>query len=170
MDGIDWIWFPKSSKAHDLARGIVCVFEGVESSIASESHDLESNEVLFQIAQGLKDLGFSVESGKKKHEKIEVPVLFGPKGVPEKSFNADAYCEEKGFVVEVEAGRAVVNNQFLKDLFQACMMHGVDYLCIAVRKRYVKKNDFEEVVRYFEALYASNRLKLPLKGILVVGY
>jgi hypothetical protein len=170
MAGIDWIWFPKSSKPHELARGIVAVFQGVESSIASDSHDLPSNGVLLKIAPGLTSLGFGVESGKKEHEKIVVPVLFGLKGEPEKSFNADAYWEEKGFVVEVEAGRAVVNNQFLKDLFEACMMNGVEYLCIAVRKRYARKNDFEEVVRFFEALYASDRLKLPLTGILVVGY
>jgi hypothetical protein len=50
------------------------------------------------------------------------------------------------------------------------MMNEVKYLCIAVRKRYREQNDFEKVVIYFEALYASNRLELPLKGILVVGY
>jgi len=43
-------------------------------------------------------------------------------------------------------------------------------LCIAVRKKYAKKNDFEEVTKHFDALYASNRLKLPLTGILIVGY
>jgi len=170
VDGIDWIWFPKSAKPHDFALGIVAVFRGVESSITSDSQSLESNRVLGKIADGLKDLGFEVESGKKTHQKIPVPVLFGPRGVPEKSFNADAYCEKEGFVLEVEAGRAIVNNQFLKDLFEACLMHGVRYLCIAVRKKYARRNDFEEVVKHFEALYASNRLKLPLEGILVVGY
>jgi len=30
--------------------------------------------------------------------------------------------------LEVEAGRAYTNYQFLKDLFQACMMHDVQYL------------------------------------------
>jgi hypothetical protein len=170
MDGIDWIWFPKSSRPHDLARSIVTVFQNVELSITSDSRDLPSNEVLRKIEPGLTSLGFKVETGKKDDEKIVVPVLYGRKGVPEKSFNADAYCEEKGFVVEVEAGRAVVNNQFLKDLFQACMMNEVKYLCIAVRKRYREQNDFERVVIYFEALYSSNRLELPLKGILVVGY
>lgn len=29
-----------------------------------------------------------------------------------------------------------MNNQFLKDLFQACMMQDVDYLVIAVRNEY----------------------------------
>jgi hypothetical protein len=37
-------------------------------------------------------------------------------------------------VLEVEAGRGVVNHQFLKDLFQACMMYEVNYLAIAIRR------------------------------------
>jgi hypothetical protein len=49
-------------------------------------------------------------------QKIHVPVLFGANGKVEKSFDADAYSPKAGFVLEVEAGRAVANNQFLKDL------------------------------------------------------
>jgi hypothetical protein len=48
-----------------------------------------------------------VETGKKASEKILVPVLFGLNGRQEKSFEADAYYKSKGFIVEVEAGRAV---------------------------------------------------------------
>ena len=170
MTEVDWIWFPKSSKPPDLARDIVRVFESAEPEIASESHDLNSNDVLLRIAPGLTSLGFSVESGKKKGQIIAVPVFFGRRGEPEKSFYPDAYWEEKGFVVEVEAGQAVDNHRFLKDLFEACMMNGVVYLCIAVRKIYKGGKDFEQVVKFLETLYASNRLRLPLEGILVVGY
>jgi hypothetical protein len=88
----------------------------------------------------------------------------------EKSFDADAYHEEGGFVVEVEAGRGVTNNQFLKDLFQACMMQKVRYLGIAVRQTYNGNKDYEVVRRFFDTLYASQRLKLPLDGVLIVGY
>lgn len=70
----------------------------------------------------------------------------------------------------MEAGRGVLNNQFLKDLFQACMMIGVNYLCVAVRLDYLKQPDYETVVTFFDTLYASDRLKLPLKGIGVIGY
>ena len=118
----------------------------------------------------LTKAGFEVESGKKAHQKIMVPVLFGRNGAVEKAFEADAWNRNKRMVVEVEAGRGYANNQFLKDLFQACMMHGVDYCGIAVRNLYIKSNDFERVVAFIETLYASNRLKLPLKGVLIVGY
>lgn len=63
-----------------------------------------------------------------------------------------------------------MNNQFLKDLFQACMMHDVYYLAIAVRTTYKGSQDFETVCRFFNTLYSSQRLQLPLRGILVLGY
>ena len=113
---------------------------------------------------------FRVEVGKKATEKISVPVLFGINGRLEKYFEADAYHEQEGFVVEVEAGRALVNNQFLKDLFQACMMHDVKYLAIAVRNLYHGSDDFGKIVRFFDTLYTSRRLTLPLEGILIIGY
>jgi len=78
-------------------------------------------------------LGFRVETGRSLEHKIQVPVLFGLDGQFEKSFEADAYHEAAGFVLEVEAGRGVVNNQFLKDLFQACMMNGVTEFAVALR-------------------------------------
>jgi hypothetical protein len=99
-----------------------------------------------------------------------VPVLFGLNGILEKSFEADAYHNENKTVLEIEAGRGVTNYQFLKDLFQACMMNNVEYLVIGVRRIYRTSKDFEKVVTFFDTLYASDRLQLPLKGILVVGY
>lgn len=76
----------------------------------------------------------------------------------------------KKTVIEIEAGRAVTNYQFLKDLFEACVMVNVEFLVIAVRKVYRNSHDFEKVITFFETLYASNRIALPLNGILVIGY
>ena len=139
-------------------------------SIDSVKHKHESNKVLAHISPGLGQIGFRVESGKKKEDKIEVPVLFGINGKMEKCFQADAFLESEGFVLEIEAGRGVLNNQFLKDLFQACMMSDVQYFGVAVRNTYKGNKDFEQVCKFFETLYVSNRLQLPLKGILVIGY
>ena len=153
------------------------MFKNVEPEINSDTHTKSSNEVLAAVAIGLEAAGFIVESGKRKADKIHVPVLYGRNGKVEKSFEADAYHREHGYVLEVEAGRAVVNNQFLKDLFQACMMHEVRYLGIAVRNSYTSgsakklvSKDFERVVAFLDTLYASNRLNLPLEGILLIGY
>ena len=168
---INWVFFPKSNKPTKLAKDIVKVFNDNFDEIDSTKHQLNSNQVLSNIADGLEKIGFQVEKGKKKEEKIFVPVLFGQNGSVEKYFEADAFFDKKGFVLEVEAGRGLTNNQFLKDLFQACMMHNIDYLGIAVRMIYREKNkDYEKIVQFFETLFASNRLKLPLKGILIIGY
>jgi hypothetical protein len=123
-----------------------------------------------QFCTNLVSVGFNVEKGKKAEDRIEIPVLFGRDGKLEKCFHVDGFHAETGTVIEVEAGRAVDNYQFLKDFFEACVMTSVNYLVLAVRKVYGKQADFEAVVTHFDTLFASGRLKLPLQGILVVGY
>ena len=168
---INWIYFPLCDRPPKLVYEIADVFEKVASDIDSATHPVqESNVVLAKVRDGLIALGFKVESGKKAVEKIKVPVLFGQKGKTIKAFEADAYYEAMGFVIEVEAGRGVTNFQFLKDLFQACMMNEVQYMAIAVRNQYGSSKDYEKLQTFFETLYASQRLVLPLKGILIIGY
>lgn len=164
------MYFPRSTRATPLALSVVGAFEAVAVKIDSANRDLPSNDVLALAAPHLQTAGFVVEIGKKAAQRINVPVLFGLNGQMEKSFDADAYHQGEGFVVEVEAGRGVVNNQFLKDLFQACMMHDVFYLAIAVRNVYKGRPDFTMVCRFLSTLYSSQRLQLPLKGILILGY
>jgi len=87
-----------------------------------------------------------------------------------RSFNADAVSSDGKIVLEVEAGRAVDINLFLKDIFQACIMFGVEYLVIAVLNNHRGADDFANIYAFLETLYVSNRLKLPLNGILLIGY
>lgn len=176
---INWAYFPRNEKTPDVCSNIVGCFKSVaheidshanNDKISNEFKDSASNIVLSRIRPGLLSLGFKVEAGKTSVDKISIPVLFGKNGAPTKLFEADAYHEELRFVVEVEAGRAVTNYQFLKDLFQACVMVDIDYLCIAVRNIYKKSQDFEKVYTFLDTLYTSGRMELPLKGILIVGY
>ena len=153
----------------NLMEVIEC-FDRHYSEIDSIVHDLKSNEVLKILTPDLKKLGFRVEESKVSDDKIKVPVLFSLNNHVEKSFDADALSKDGRIVIEVEAGRAYSNNQFLKDVFQACMMYGVDYLIIAVRNYYRKHKDFNAILNYFETLYINGRLKLPLKGIVLIGY
>ena len=97
-------------------------------------------------------------------------VLFGLDNQIDKSYNADALSKDGKIVIEVEAGRATENNQYMKDIFQACMMFEVEYLIVAVRNTYRGHNDFNIVYTFLETLYISSRLHLPLKGILLIGY
>ena len=122
------------------------------------------------VAEGLEKIGFTIEKSKRKDDKIKIPVLFGRNGNLEKSFDADGVNLTTKTVIEVEAGRGVTNYQFLKDLFQACMMQEIDVLIIAIRNNYKGNSDFETVLTFFDTLYVSGRLTLPLKRILIIGY
>ena len=168
---INWVYFPKSPPPPEFGLSIVAVFEELSISINStKSTSQHSDAVMARLRPGLEKLGFRVEKGKTAEGKIVVPVLFGRKGKILKCFNAAAHAAGAGWVLEVEAGRAVDNNQFLKDIFQACMMHDVLHLAIAVRNTYRSSDDFSKVESFLETLYVSGRLQLPLKGILLVGY
>ena len=163
-------FFTKSKIIPNHLLNVLGVFEEKESIITSDSFSHGSNEVLEKIREGLESKEYLIEKSKKSIDKITVPVLFGPNGKLEKYFDADGYNENTKTVIEVEAGRAVTNYQFLKDLFQACMMYEVDYLIIAVRKDYRGNPDFQNVITFLYTLYASGRLQLPLQGILIIGY
>lgn len=167
---IRYQFFPRSEGLSQAINEVVTCFQSVTSEIESPKNNLSSDEVLAKLRPYLEEAGFVVESGKTKNAKIHVPVLFGFDNRIDKSFNADALSKDGKIVVEVEAGRATENNQFLKDIFQASMMHSVEYLVVAVRNEYRGHADFEIVYTFLETLYISNRLRLPLKGILLIGY
>lgn len=167
---IQYQYFPKSCSVPKELQELISLFQKKESQITSSKHQLPSNEVLHILADDITALGYKVEMGKKAVDKIKVPVLFGRNGSLEKYFEADCYNQKEKVVIEIEAGRAVTNYQFLKDIFQASVMHDVDYLTVAVRNLYRKQKDFEIVTNFLDTLYASNRLEFPLKGILVIGY
>lgn len=167
---IQYQFYPRSIGVTQEIADIICAFKAIETDIDSKSSTLKSNDVLEKLRPHLENIGFIVEKGKGKNEKIDVPVLFGINNQIDKMFYADALSKDGRIVIEVEAGRATENNQFLKDIFEACMMYGVDYLVLAVRNRYRAHEDFYIISTFLETMYISNRIHLPLKGILLVGY
>lgn len=162
--------FPRSLAIDPALAPIISVFRKHHGSIRSDRHTLDSDGVLAALRADLQAADFRVETGKTSSQKIPVPVLFRLNGEIDQSFNADALSADGRIVLEIEAGRAVANQQFLKDLFQASMMHGVEYLAIAVRIEYHDSRDFEKVYRFLETLYINGRIRLPLKGVLLIGY
>lgn len=167
---ITYQFFPRSQGITKEIQSVISCFQSEYTKIKSPDFNLSSNEVLEIIRPHLEKIGFVCETGKSKEQKISVPVLFGFDNRIDKAFNADAVSSDGKIVIEIEAGRATENNQFLKDVFQACMMFEVEYLVIVVRKVYRKHKDFEIIHTFLETLYISNRLHLPLKGILLIGY
>lgn len=132
---------------------------------------LSSNEALSVVRPHLVNCGYRVEHGGSK---VRVPVLYGENGLPEKTYEVDALSSDGLTVLEVEAGTGVANNGYLKDLFQACLLPDVQYLVVAMRQVYSSSgkisNDYAKVCVAFDTLYTTTRFKLPLSGILVLGY
>lgn len=170
---INWQFYPKSEKIPEFLKVLTEIMERHEDKIKSPENNYSSNEVLEILRKDLEMIGFEVEKGKKKDEKIIIPVLYGLRGTKKKRFEADAYNKKTMTLLEVEGVACVANYLFLKDLFEACLMQNVDYLVIAMRNiryEHSRNKDFRFVNNFLDTLYASNRLKLPLKGILIIGY
>lgn len=167
---IRYQFFPRSVGISDEVMMVVRCFVAVKDQVDSSNTNLPSDSVLEILRPYLENNGMKVESGKKQDEKIKVPVLFGLDNRIDKFFDADGLSQDGKIVLEVEAGRAVKNYQFLKDIFQASMMHGVEYLVLAVRNQYQGQDDFKQIYTFLETMYISGRIRLPLKGILLIGY
>jgi hypothetical protein len=165
-----WQHFPRSQPPSALCRQTVEVFERKHASVDSRNHDYNSDKVLSLLADDLRLLGFQIEKGKKKDDKIAIPVLFGENGRISKAFHTDGYHSESKYMLEVEAGRGFTNYQFLKDLFQACSCDNVDSLAVAVRNDYKGSDDFSKVCTFMDTVFSSRRFALPLKEVLVSGY
>lgn len=162
--------FPRSFGTTKEIEDVITCFAIHYEQIKSPENNLNSDGVLKVICDDLKRLDFKVEESKAHIDKIKVPVLFGRNNHIGKFFDADAVSSDGKIVLEVEAGRAYANNQFLKDVFQACMMPSVDYLILAVRNDYRGVKDFDKIYDFLETLYINGRLQLPLKGIVLIGY
>lgn len=146
--------------------------------IRADLENLDDGEFEVEITKkglnALKDIGISVDESASTNI-ICRPVLYGDRGKIEKSYEVDAYCEKYHTILEVEGGRATLNYQYLKDIFESCLIIDAEYLIIAVRniaREGTKKCsfDYEEIIRELDALYASDRMSLPLKGIMIIGY
>ena len=170
MEKLRYQLFPRSFGINQRVRDVIFCFEKNYSQINSYHNTLNSNEVLEIVRQDLESVDFTIEKSKSREDKIRVPVLFGLNNKIDKFFDADGISGDETIVLEVEAGRAYRNNQFLKDIFQACMMPSVEYLILAVRNTYAGTDDFTTIFTFLETLYINGRLQLPLKGIVLIGY
>jgi hypothetical protein len=173
---MEWQYFPRSRALPPHLRDLVEALRPAFAHLPASENHVESDQVLRLLTPALEGLGYEVESGKLASQKVRRPVLFGANGVPAKTFDVDAFHAPTGTVLEVEAGRGVRNHQFLKDLFEACAIQDAEYLVLAVLLGYWPKSfsspakDFLEVTNFIDTLYASERMSLPLRGILIIGY
>jgi len=90
---INFQFFPRSHGLTPEMRQIIDCFVAVDTAKSKNQH-LQSNDMLALVRPHLEACGFRVETGKKKEEKIDVPVLFGENNEVDKSFFADALSRD----------------------------------------------------------------------------
>jgi hypothetical protein len=179
MDYPDWRYFPADSPPPPWVEPLVEVFGGHRSEIDSmvvHEKRMQSDAVLNVIADDLDAQGFQVERGKDKQGKLPRPVFFGDRGSYLRTYEIDAFQEEHGIALEVEAGRATMGNAIYRDLIQASLIVGVRFLALAVPVEYrygdrpTKEPSYAKTYSVVEAIYGSRRLNLPFQGLLLIGY
>jgi hypothetical protein len=105
-------------------------------------------------------------------------VLFGDNGTTRVKQELDGWHPDLKIIMEVESGRAIQGNAIYRDLVRASLVAGADYLALGVRQLYTFKNsgrastqnDFATTTDAMDSVYASGRLVLPFKGVLVFGW
>lgn len=137
-----------------------------------------SNEVLATIAPALDSLGYTVETGRERVGKIRRPVLFGENGIPTLTYEVDAAHDAHGIVVEVEAGRGARSNADYRDLVRSSLIVDARFLVLILPIEYRFKAGartgvelaYRNTSDLLAAVYASQRLRFPFEGILLIGY
>jgi hypothetical protein len=173
-----WKYYPPSSRPPEWVPTVISAFTAAKASIDSGERQITSDKALRALRPALEALEFEVEAGKKRAQKIRRPVLFGEGGHEDLAYEVDAFHAGSGIALEVEAGRGARGNAVYRDLIQASLLVDTQFLVLAVQVSYRHKSGDKNVVvqsyrdtrNLLDAIYASNRLALPLKGILLVGY
>lgn len=171
--------YPRTEAPPEFISQVIAIFKKHEEDISTIrlKKGLTSDKVLSKLRNGLVKIGFEVEAGKRKEEKIERPVFYGENGSPTLRYEIDAYHPLWKCGLEIEAGRAWMGNAVYRDLIQALVMVEVDYLTLAVPNAYkyksydrdVVSNDYDNTKSLVDALYGHSRFQLPYK-LIVVGY
>jgi hypothetical protein len=176
-----WKYYPPRERPPTWVADVVAAFHRVGDAIDSRTiSGTTSDAALAILRPGLVALGFDVEAGKKKAEKIRRPVLFGEQGSEDLAYEVDAFHMDLWIALEVEAGRGARGNAVYRDLIQTSLLVDAKYLVLAVAQEYRHKltaneagavvQSYRDARRILDAIYASARLQLPLDGILLVGY
>jgi hypothetical protein len=153
------------------------VYQTPSQILRRESKGHTSDALLSRLRGDLVTLGFQVEAGKTRNEKIKRPVFFGENAVPDLQYEIDAFHTGWSCGLEIEAGRAWMGNAVYRDLIQALVMVDLLYLVIAVPNSYryqsggrsVMSKDYDNTVSVADALFSHDRIVFPY-GLTVLGY
>ena len=177
--GIRFTTFPLTAAPPRFVESIAKAFRSNESRIGTQrrTKGLTSDRVLAVLRPELEQLGFAVERGKRRADKIERPVFFGEDGTPTVRYEVDAFHEEWQCGLEIEAGRAWLGNAVYRDLVLASLMVDVNHFVLAVPNAYKYQtrgqprtsSDYAKTTKLSQTIFGHRRLKLPY-GLTVIGY
>jgi hypothetical protein len=174
-----WFYYPSRTRPPQWALDFVAAVRSRRTAIDSATVDgLKSDTVLAALAPALGPLGYKVELGKRAADRIRLPVLFGDGGRERVAYEVDAFHEDLGIVVEIEAGRGARGNAVYRDLIRASLLLDAHFLALGVmntyrhnvRDRQVSVESYRDAKDQLDAVYASDRLRLPFDGLLLFGY
>jgi hypothetical protein len=174
-----WAFFPRQSPAPDWVAPFLTVVAARRTEIDSHEHvKMDSDDVVKHLRDLLVADGWQIEAGKTAVQKIHRPVLFGDNGSVRVKQELDGWHPDRRIVLEIESGRAVLGNAIYRDMVRASLVAEAEYLALGVRQLYSYKssgkvltqNDFEKTRDALDSVYASGRLVLPFKGVLLFGW
>lgn len=173
-----WSYFPRNIRHPAWVGELVTAVADAEARIATTrgAPVLDSNGVLLQLADALAALGYQVERSKMATDKIARPVLFGDEGAADVTMEIDAFHDGLGIAVEVEAGRAWNGNAVYRDLVRTSLLLDARFLALILPIAYAPPSARAPVPAFgysrdlLGAIYASQRLRLPFDGVLLIGY
>lgn len=175
-----WSYFPRNVRPPKWALNLVKIVRDAQGAIDTEplrpAHGdrLTSDYVLSLLRPGMGGLGYTVESGKHAAQRIRKPVLFGDNGRAEVSYEIDAFHEDFGIAVEVEAGRGAMGNADYRDIIRMSLLLDANYMVLMTPAIYrygtTSTSAFARTRDQLSAIYASERLRLPFQGALLIGY
>lgn len=171
----EWKFYPARTKPPAWVDGVASVFATARDAIDSRtSQGVTSDLALAALRPGLQALRFDIETSKTNAGKIRRPVLFGDRGRPRVAYEVDGFHAEHGIVLEVEAGRGAANNADYRDLVRTSLIVDAQYLVLAMMLEYrtgrMTMRSYDRTRERLDAIYASERLRLPFKGVLLIGY
>lgn len=175
-----WSYFPRNAHPPKWVLEFVGTVGRARATIdtvpkpADGADRLTSDLVLGHIRPGLEVLGYQVESGKAANEKIRRPVLFGESGVASVNYEIDAFHDGLGIAVEVEAGRGAFGNADYRDIIRLSLLVDARFMVLlqplAYRTGVTTKSAYASSRDLLDAIYTSQRLRLPFDGVLLIGY
>lgn len=174
-----WTYYPARDEPPKWVAGFVDIVSSVKSEIDStQVAGLKSDTVLRHLRPGLESIGFAVEAGKKAVDRITLPVLFGEQGSPRVRYDVDGVHAGLGILLEVEAGRGARSNAVYRNLIRTSLIVDAKYLALGVMNEYHHQSSGKSIIvrsyqdtrDQLDAIFASQRLKLPFEGVLLFGY